>query len=106
MQYAGLQLNRIKMSENVVSLLFMISDFIQPICLPYDHDTSENYVKSTKEQGLEFDVFVAGWGATNERGRDPADALQKLNVPIFEADKCKKLYATRGGDLDIDKQVR
>ena len=25
-------------------------------------------------------VHVAGWGATNERGRNPADALQKLQV--------------------------
>ena len=30
-------------------------------------------------------VHVAGWGATNERGRNPADALQKLRV-------CNSIY--------------
>jgi len=50
-------------------------------------------------------VHVAGWGATNERGRNPADALQKLRVPIFEAEKCKDVYSTRGGTLDVSKQM-
>ena len=68
----------------ITSHFFFISlDFVQPICLPFDHDENENYEETTRDQNLEFDVFVAGWGATNERGRDPADALQKLNVPIF-----------------------
>ena len=40
-------------------------------------------METTADQNLQKDVFVAGWGATNERGRDPADALQKLNVPLF-----------------------
>ena len=56
---------------------------MQPICLPFDHDENENYVETTANLNLQDFVMVAGWGATNERGRDPADALQKLNVPIF-----------------------
>ena len=68
----------------ILTDFFIISpDFVQPICLPFDHDENENYVETTANLGLQNSVKVAGWGATNERGRDPADALQKLNVPIF-----------------------
>ena len=60
-------------------------DYVQPICLPFDHDENENYVETTQlgKNDIPYDVKVAGWGATNERGRNPADALQKLTVPIF-----------------------
>lgn len=71
---------------------------MHPICLPFDHDPEDTYIESTAEQGL--DIFVSGWGATNERGRNPADALQKLLVPVFPGDKCKDVYAKRGGILD------
>lgn len=81
------------------------SDFVQPICLPFDHDENENYVETTANLGLQNSVKVAGWGATNERGRDPADALQKLNVPIFPGNKCVDVYKTRGGILDSESQM-
>ena len=81
----------------------LFSDFVQPICLPFDHEESENYEATTKENGLE--VIVAGWGATNERGRDPADALQKLSVPIFNGTRCKEVYDQRGGNLDEASQM-
>jgi len=81
------------------------SDFVQPICLPFDHDENENYLETTADQNLQKDVFVAGWGATNERGRDPADALQKLNVPLFPGDKCVDVYKSRGGILDPQSQM-
>ena len=50
-------------------------------------------------------MFVAGWGATDPRGRNPADALQKLNVPIFDGVKCKEVYESRGGILNPDSQM-
>ena len=76
---------------------------MQPICLPFDHEETEDYVKTTFDENL--DVFVAGWGATNEKGRNPADALQKLKVPIFKGDKCVDLYKNRGGILDPQSQL-
>ena len=45
----------------------------------------ENYIETTNNDTI---VFVAGWGATEQRGRNPADALQKLQVPIFDGNKC------------------
>ena len=35
--------------------------FINPICLPYDADTNNDY------QNLEEPVYVAGWGVTGPR---------------------------------------
>jgi len=81
------------------------SDFVKPICLPFDHDVNENYVETTANSNPPLAVKVAGWGATNERGRDPADALQKLNVPIFPGNKCVDVYKTRGGILDSQSQM-
>ena len=78
------------------------SDYVKPICLPFDHEEDENYVETTFKNST---VFVAGWGATEERGRNPADALQKLQVPIFDADKCKEVYEKRGGILDPASQM-
>ena len=55
-------------------------------------------METTADQNLQKDVFVAGWGATNERGRDPADALQKLNVPLFPGKNTKsnRLHLVEG----------
>ena len=72
-----------------------------PICLPVDHESDENYLETSEDQ----DVFVAGWGATEKRGFNPADTLQHLLVPIFNKDKCKDIYEVRGGDLDINDQM-
>ena len=72
-----------------------------PICLPVDHESDENYFGTSEDQ----DVFVAGWGATEKRGFNPADTLQHLLVPIFNKDKCKDIYEVRGGDLDINDQM-
>lgn len=80
---------------------FHFAEFVRPICLPFDHEESENYAVTSIGQ----DVAVAGWGATNERGRDPADALQKLFVPVFEGDQCNDVYKNRGGVIDSQSQM-
>lgn len=88
---------------NVNDFYLEFLDFVRPICLPFYHQEDENYAVSTIDQG--YDVAVAGWGATNERGRDPADALQKLFVPVFESDKCNDVYKNRGGIIDSSTQL-
>ena len=63
-------------------------------------------METTADQNLQKDVFVAGWGATNERGRDPADALQKLNVPLFPGKNTKsnRLHLVEGMMLQYHSQ--
>ncbi|XP_023332008.1 melanization protease 1 isoform X2 [Eurytemora carolleeae] len=61
-----------------------INDFVSPICLPYTHDKEDYLSKriNTDNGELELQIEVAGWGATNKVGRDPANILQFLDVNI------------------------
>merc|ERR1712083_304463 len=70
---------------------------------PFDHDENENYAETTILG--KNDVKVAGWGATHESGRNLADALQKLRVPIFPIEKCVDKYKTGGVNLDEVSQM-
>ena len=62
---------------------------MQPICLPYTDDKAESYL----DEGIRTEV--AGWGATEERGTNPADVLQFLNVSTFDGNKCEQASATK-----------
>jgi len=75
------------------------SEFVRPICLPFTDDSSESYKDDDEE------TIVAGWGATEERGRNPADILQFLNVSVFEGDQCREVYSDRGGIIDLSTQL-
>ena len=48
---------------------------------------------------------MAGWGATNERGRNPAQVLQFLDVNVTDPDDCADIYKTRGGILTPLQQM-
>ena len=50
---------------------FNLSEFIKPICLPYQDDATEDYHTDTHyhSQLMGHDKYwVAGWGATTPRG--------------------------------------
>jgi hypothetical protein len=38
-------------------------------------------------------------------GRNPADLLQYLDVSVTNADKCRELYAKRGGVITPGEQI-
>jgi len=85
------------------------SDYVRPICLPFEDAIDEAYIAedssisdSTKKLNQ---TYVAGWGATEQRGRNPADILQFLNVTVFDGQKCKEVYENRGGKIDPDSQL-
>jgi len=83
-----------------------INDYVSPICLPYDND-SDNYMTNRMDvdgETREILTEVAGWGATNKVGRDPADVLQYLGVNVTDTDNCKDIYSKRGGVLN-EKQI-
>jgi len=91
----------IKLARPVV-----INDFVSPICLPYAND-NDDYMKNRIDvDGDEYmiETEVAGWGATNKVGRDPADVLQFLPVNVTDSDNCKEIYSKRGGIL-TGKQI-
>lgn len=88
----------IKLSKNVTE-----SEFVAPICLPYDDD-EENYMVSARLGAEAPIVDVAGWGATTITGRKPANVLQFLTVNVTESSSCKEIYAERGGVL-TEKQI-
>ena len=77
------------------SHLHFILDYVRPICLPFEDAIDEAYIAedssisdSTKKLNQ---TYVAGWGATEQRGRNPADILQFLNVTVFDGQKCKEV---------------
>ena len=45
---------------------FISSDFVKPICLPYEDDVNEDYLSSEAMKRSAF--WVAGWGATTMWG--------------------------------------
>ena len=47
-------------------LIFFISAFVRPICLPYEDVIEEDYHTSDAMKSHAF--WVAGWGATTKRG--------------------------------------
>lgn len=75
------------------------SDFVSPVCLPYN-DAGNDYLNLSSDDIVD----VAGWGATTETGRRPADVLQFLGVNVTDGQKCKEVYAKRGGVL-TDSQI-
>jgi len=82
------------------------SDFVWPICLPFTDDKAELYLDDSVEEGINTaNTEVAGWGATEERGTNPADILQFLNVSVFDGNICEKVYAARGGIINLDSQL-
>lgn len=67
--------------------------YVYPICLPFDDDEDEAYNEIFPEDLSERKYTeVAGWGATNQRGGDPADILQTLRY-AFRFDNSPLLYA-------------
>jgi len=87
----------IKLARNVTE-----NEFVAPICLPFNDD-NENYLGN--RIGAEAPINeVAGWGATQITGRQPAHILQFLDVNVTDSQECKKIYAERGGVL-TEKQI-
>jgi len=75
------------------------SEYVQPICLPFNDSASDTYQDDVDR------TEVAGWGATEERGRNPADILQFLNVTVFEGQMCREVYSSRGGVINLSTQL-
>jgi len=88
----------IKLSKNVTE-----NRYVSPICLPYDDD-EENYQVTGRLGAAAPFIDVAGWGATTITGRKPATKLQTLGVSVTDSEKCKEVYAERGGVL-TDSQI-
>ena len=68
------------------------SKYVTPVCLPF-RDAGNDYLNLP----IEDIVDVAGWGATTETGRRPANILQFLGVKVTDRADCKEVYAERGG---------
>jgi len=78
------------------------NDFVSAVCLPW-WDDEDDYLSGRFGED-EAPVSVAGWGATTRRGGRPAQILQWLGVDVTDGDRCKEIYAERGGVL-TDKQI-
>jgi len=85
----------VRLSRNAI-----LNDYVRPICLPYRDDADESYISLEDPTD-----HVAGWGATEERGRNPADVLQFLNISVFNGDNCRDVYNDRGGVIDLSSQM-
>jgi len=89
----------VKLKEKIIP-----NKFVVPICLPYDDNVKEDYGRSNGKT-TENTFWVAGWGATDPRGRLTADSLQHLNISIFDGPKCRDVYKKRGGVLSEQSQL-
>ena len=54
------------LSDIIPDEYFNLSEYVKPICLPYEDDAIEDYQSSQVMKDSKF--WVAGWGATTERG--------------------------------------
>merc|ERR1712038_237752 len=79
------------------------NDYVTPICLPYADNVKEDYHFNTL--GDELKAWVAGWGATDPRGRNTADSLQEIDLGVFDGRECRETYKARGGTLSEDSQL-
>lgn len=79
-----------------------LNDYVRPICLPINIDTSKGYIGSN--------VFVAGWGRTSF-DESVSDVLNEVQVPVLANSACQRVYrniiddgvlcAGGGGNKDI-----
>jgi len=88
----------IKLNKKIVR-----NDFVIPICLPYDDNVKEDY--HFRKSGKKLETWVAGWGATDPRGRHTAERLQKINMTVFDGESCRETYKKRGGILSEESQI-
>ena len=72
--------------------------------MPFLDTETEDYSISPEATNKPI-TQVAGWGATNERGRNPADLLQYLDVKVKNAVQCKSVYEERGGIITPLQQM-
>jgi len=79
------------------------NEFVKPICLPYEDNVKEDY--NFAKIGEKLETWVAGWGATDPRGRHTADRLQKINMTVFDGERCRETYKKRGGVLSEESQI-
>ena len=80
--------------------------YVYPICLPFDDKEDEAYKEVFHDDLSERKhTEVAGWGATNQFGRDPADILQKLKINVTDFEECSETYGKRGAKLTNLKQM-
>jgi len=77
--------------------------FVKPICLPFSDNDKEEY--KFDSDGELLNVTVAGWGATDPRGRHTADKLQTIALNTFDGEKCRETYKKRGGILSEQSQL-
>ena len=47
--------------------VFLFTDFVKPICLPYEDTIDEDY--EFDDEGEKLELWVAGWGATDPKGK-------------------------------------
>jgi len=88
----------IKLKNKVIK-----NDFVKPVCLPYEDNVREDY--HFMKNGEKLESWVAGWGATDPRGRHTADRLQEINMTIFDGEECRETYKKRGGILSEESQI-
>ncbi|EEB10689.1 tripsin, putative [Pediculus humanus corporis] len=68
---------------------------IGPACLPKNYDNDNDLTNRS--------ATLAGWGWLNEKyseGRRP-DILQKVQVNVFDNDKCRDWYSSQGKNVKI-----
>ncbi|XP_040583177.1 CLIP domain-containing serine protease B4 isoform X1 [Lepeophtheirus salmonis] len=74
---------------------YIENGFVNAICLPFEDNFERTYMGKTERPF----IFVAGWGATDRRGRKFPKVLQYLELDIFPFDKCKDIYQSYGSNL-------
>ena len=57
-----------KKRQRIHFKLYLITDFVKPVCLPYEDNVREDY--HFMKNGEKLESWVAGWGATDPRGKN------------------------------------
>lgn len=62
--------------------MFVISDFVKPICLPLDEALDKSYVSQNVE--------IAGWGITDSDTMQESDTLLYVTLPVRDLCACNE----------------
>ncbi|KAK6638911.1 hypothetical protein RUM43_007181 [Polyplax serrata] len=80
---------------NYDGIVRCVPEFVQPICLPLNEMSNDNYeVKK---------LTVSGWGRTSNARDSSSSIKKKVDLPVVDWERCRQFYESFYGGLKITR---